>query len=116
MKANASYIDLEKIRNLLYDDDGFIQEFSEAAVESFKEFSEDYGTYLLSRKEKELRKAGHKVKPVALMIGVNEVVDEYEHAKKLLHENAPDAKLEKSVIKVQDITTQVITELRQLTE
>lgn len=116
MKANASYIDHEKIRNLLYDDSGFIQEFSEAAVETFREFSEDYGNYLLSRKEKELRKAGHKVKPVALMIGVNEVVDEYENAKKLLHNNASDSKLEKSVSKVQKITTQVITELKQLSE
>lgn len=116
MQTNSSYIDLEKIRKLLYDDAGFIQEFSEAAAESFKEFSEDYEKYLLSREEKELRKAGHKVKPVALMIGVDKVVDEYENAKKLLHENATDAQLEESVSRVNKITAEVIGELRQLYE
>lgn len=114
MQANTSYIDLEKIRKLLYDDTSFIREFSEAAVESFQEFSEDYEKYLLSRKETEFRKAGHKVKPVALMIGVTEVVEEYENAKKLLHSNASDNKLQKSVARVNEITADVIGELRQL--
>lgn len=116
MQANSSYIDLEKIRALLYDDDGFIQEFSAAAIESFQEFSDNYKKHLLDRNEPELRKTGHKLKPVALMIGVDEVVEEYETAKTLLHDEASDEELKRSVERAQNITSTVITELRHLSE
>lgn len=116
MQTNSSYIDLEKIRALLYDDDGFIQEFSEAAIESFQEFSDNYEKHLLARNEPELRKTGHKLKPVALMIGVDEVVEEYENAKTLLHEDASDNELEESVERTHYITRTVISELRHLSE
>lgn len=111
---NTLYIDIEKIRNLLYDDAGFIKEFSDAASDSFRQFAERYENYLLQRNETEFRKAGHKIKPVALMIGVDEVVEEYEHAKELLHNNEPDKELRKSAEKVRRITEHVITELQDL--
>ncbi|WP_249066764.1 taurine dioxygenase [Halalkalibaculum roseum] len=113
---NTLYIDIEKIRNLLYDDAGFIKEFTDAASDSFSQFAERYEKYLLERNETEFRKAGHKIKPVALMIGVNEVVEEYEHAKKLLHNNEPDRKLRKSAEKIRNITEHVISELQDLQE
>lgn len=113
---NTLYIDIDKIRNLLYDDAGFIKEFTDAASDSFKQFADRYETYLLQRNEAEFRKAGHKIKPVALMIGVDEVIEEYENAKELLHNNEPDKKLRKSADKIRDITEQVITELRDLPE
>lgn len=108
------YIDIKKIRNLLYDDPGFIKEFTEAASDSFRQFAKRYEKYLLQRNETEFRKAGHKIKPVALMIGVNEVVEEYEHAKELLRNNEPDKALRKSADKIKNITKQVISELREL--
>lgn len=108
------YIDLDKIRQLLYDDSEFMAEFSKAATDSFREFSEKYEKHLLGRNETELRKAGHKIKPVALMTGVDEVVDEYEHAKNLLHKNAHDEKLQNSVDKIRKITSKVISELKNL--
>lgn len=111
---NTLYIDIDKIRKLLYDDSEFITEFSEAASESFREFSAKYEKHLLNRNETEFRKAGHKIKPVALMIGVEEVVDEYEHAKTLLHDNETDKKLQDSVDKIKDISAEVINELKSL--
>lgn len=110
------YIDAEKIRNLLYDDAEFIKEFTEAASDSFRQFAERYEEHLLKRNEAEFRKAGHKIKPVALMIGVNEVVDEYENAKKLLHNDAPDEKLQGSADKVKAIVSEVIEELESFAD
>jgi HPt (histidine-containing phosphotransfer) domain-containing protein len=100
---------------MLYDDAEFIKEFTEAASDSFSQFAERYEEHLLKRNETEFRKAGHKIKPVALMIGVNEVVDEYEKAKKLLHNNEPDEKLQESADKIKSITSEVIEELQNFT-
>lgn len=108
---DSLYIDIEKIRKLLYDDPDFIKEFTEAATESFEEFIDRYETHLLNREEKEFRKAGHKIKPVALMIGVDEVVNEYEQAKRLLLNGEEDEKLRDSVNRTKKITDQVIQEL-----
>ena len=108
------YININKIRQLLYDDAGFIKEFTDAASDSFREFAQRYEKYLLDRNETEFRKAGHKIKPVALMIGVTEVVEEYENAKILLHNKEPDEKLQKSADKIKCITADVISELKDL--
>ena len=113
---NTLYIDIEKIRKLLYDDADFIKEFTDAASDSYRQFAERYEKYLLKRDETEFRKAGHKIKPVALMIGVNEVVEEYEYAKELLHNDVPDKKLQESADKIKCITSDVIDELQNLTE
>ncbi len=113
---NTLYIDIDKIRKLLYDDSGFIKEFTHAASDSFRQFAERYEEHLLDRNETEFRKAGHKIKPVALMIGVTEVVEEYENAKKLLHSKAPDEKLQESANKINCITSDVIDELEGLTD
>lgn len=111
---NTLYIDIDKIRKLLYDDAGFIKEFTDAASDSFRQFSERYQQYLLERNEAEFRKAGHKIKPVALMIGVDEVVEEYEHAKELLQNEESDEKLQQSADKIKCITKDVINELQNL--
>lgn len=111
---NTLYIDIDKIRKLLYDDAGFIKEFTDAASDSFRQFAERYEQYLLERNETEFRKAGHKIKPVALMIGVEEVVEEYEHAKELLHSQESEKKLQESADKIKCITADVISELQDL--
>lgn len=113
---NTLYIDIDKIRKLLYDDAGFIKEFTDAASDSFRQFAERYEEHLLERNETEFRKAGHKIKPVALMIGVDEVVEEYENAKTLLHSDAPDDKLQESVDKINCIAADVISELQGLND
>lgn len=110
------YIDTDKIKDMLFDDAGYIKEFCEAGIISFEEFIQDYNQHLLDRNMEYLRKAGHKIRPGALMMGAEEVVEEYEEAKKLLQQDAETAKLETSVNKMNDICTTVQEELSQLAQ
>lgn len=96
---------------MLYGEEKFIKEFSEAAIESFSEFRENYQKYLLARDETNFRKAGHKIKPVAQMLGLDQILEEYEHAKTLLWDEKPEQDLKASAEKMDKICAQVLTEL-----
>ena len=69
---------------MLYGEEKYIKEFAEAAISSFSEFSENYKKFLLARDETNFRKAGHKIKPVTQMLGLEQILEEYEHAKTLI--------------------------------
>lgn len=99
---------------MLFHDADYVTEFCEAGVSSFNEFIENYRTHLLDRNMEDLRKAGHKIKPGAQMMGANEVVDEYEHAKTLLNNNADSDELESSVEKMSSICSTIQEELTHL--
>jgi len=109
-----TYINPERVSELVLNDDKFIREFAEATEKSFSEFKSNYGHYLLKRDEEEFRKAGHKIKPVALMLNLEVVVDEYEHAKTLLWEEEERDKLARSAEKIDEICTKIIEELRTI--
>lgn len=96
---------------MLYGEESYIEEFATAAISSFSEFSENYKTYLLARDETNFRKAGHKIKPVAQMLGLNQIIEEYEYAKTLLWDEKPDGELKQSADKIQDVCSKVIKEL-----
>lgn len=113
---NYQFITPKKITDMLFDDSEYVIEFCEAGVTSFDEFIENYRIHLLDRNMEELRKAGHKIKPGAQMMGADEVVDEYEHAKKLLNDNAEEKQLEQSVNKMHNICTTIQKELTHLAE
>jgi hypothetical protein len=113
---NYQFIEPDKIIDMLFKDSEYVIEFCEAGVVSFNEFIENYQTHLLDRNMADLRKAGHKIKPGAQMMGADEVVDEYEHAKELLNNNAEDAELEKSVDKMNSICTTIKKELTHLAD
>lgn len=98
---------------MLYGEEKYIQEFAEAAINSFEEFSKNYKQYLLERDETNFRKAGHKIKPVLQMLGLEQVLEEYEHAKTLIWDNKPDEELIQSAAKVQKMCTKVIEELEE---
>ena len=98
---------------MLYGDEKYIKEFAEAAIGSFTEFKEDYSKHLLVRDETSFRKAGHKIKPVAQMLEVHVIVEEYEHAKTLLWENKSDDELQASSSKMNTILEQVLSELKE---
>lgn len=98
---------------MLYGEEKYIQEFAEAAISSFKEFSKNYKQYLLQRDETNFRKAGHKIKPVLQMLGLEQVLEEYEHAKTLLWDKKPEEELIQSATKVQKICANVIEELEE---
>lgn len=110
------FINPEKIKNILFDDDEYVIEFCEAGVTSFEEFIENFEKHLMNRNMKDLRKAGHKIKPGAEMMGVVEVIEEYEHAKTLLNEGAKENVLRQSVNKMKEICTTVQKELSCLAE
>ena len=96
MNENNHIVDFSGLSEILYQNDDFISEFSAAAVESFSEFRDSYGKYLLERDETNFRKAGHKIKPVAQMLSLTMILDEYEHAKKLIWEEKPEKELKAS--------------------
>lgn len=98
---------------MLYGEDKFIKEFSEAAIQSFSEFRKNYKEHLLFRDETNFRKAGHKIKPVAQMLGLDLILEEYEHAKTLIWDEKPDEDLKSSAEKMDEICTKVLTELEE---
>lgn len=114
MNSNKdSLIDFSGVHEMLYGEEKFIQEFSEAAIQSFSEFQESYKNYLLARDETNFRKTGHKIKPVAQMLGLGQIIEEYEYAKTLIWDEEPDQKLKESVEKIDKICTKVLKELEE---
>ncbi|MFY0685099.1 MAG: taurine dioxygenase [Balneola sp.] len=100
---------------MLYGDEQYIKEFAQAAIISFTEFKEHYKQHLKTKDEEKFRRAGHKIKPVAQMLGLQQIVDEYEHGKSLLWEEESDIKIQKSISKIDDICSQVLSELEGMT-
>lgn len=108
---NNKLIDFSAVHEMLYGEEKFIMEFSEAAIQSFSEFQKSYKEYLLARDETNFRKAGHKIKPVAQMLGLDQILEEYEQAKTLIWDEKPDKDLNTSVKKIDEICTKVLAEL-----
>lgn len=96
---------------MLYGEKKYITEFSEAAVQSFSEFRQNYGDFLIARDETNFRKAGHKIKPVAQMLGLSQIIEEYEHAKTLIWDEKSDEELQQSVEKMHGICDEVLVDL-----
>ncbi|MCW9709085.1 taurine dioxygenase [Aliifodinibius sp. 1BSP15-2V2] len=101
---------------MLFGDDSYIVEFCEAGITSFSEFNENFSTHLLNRNMKELRNAGHKIKPGAQMMGADEIVDEYTKARTMLEDNASTEKLEQSVQAMDAICSAILEELNTLSK
>lgn len=99
---------------MLYGDEKYIHEFAEAAIVSFTEFKENFITFLQQRDEVNLRRAGHKIKPVAQMLGIQSILDEYEASKELLWKKKDDAELKTTVKRMSEICDQVLDELEEL--
>lgn len=107
-------IDTGKVRELLFEDDTFVREFAAAAVESFTEFRNRYTAAIRSEEEKELREAGHKIKPSAQMLELDALLGEYETGKELLVSDAPEADRERSAERMEAICDQIIREIGRL--
>lgn len=108
------YISPDKISEMLFNDDEYIVEFCEAGTISFNQFNENFSIHLLNRNLKELREAGHKIKPGAQMMGADEVVEEYTKARTMLEENAGTEKLKESVKMMNSICSAILKELNTL--
>lgn len=107
-------VDFSSVAEMLFGEDEFIREFADAAIQSFTEFQTNFSLFLKDRDESNLRKAGHKIKPVAQMLNVQMLVDEYEHSKILLTDNRSNDELDASVIKMNSICNKVLAELHQI--
>lgn len=108
------YIDEDLISELVYHEEKFIKEFADASRKSFTEFRENYSKFLLKRDETNFRKAGHKIKPVAQMLNIDDIIEEYEHAKTLIWQNKDQEKLERSADKITRICDTIIAELKAI--
>ena len=99
---------------MLFGEKKYIIEFCQAAVNSFEEYAKHYERYLLTGDETNLRKAGHKIKPVAQMLKLQSLLEEYEDAKLLLQTGAEEYLLKESNDRVQKEIKIVISELKDI--
>ena len=114
MSNKDKIVDFSALNEMLFGESKYIKEFAEAAVLSFKEFKENYTLFLIQRDEVNFRKAGHKIKPVAQMLGINSILEEYEHAKTLIWEEKPQSELGDSSQRMNSIVDQVLDELQDI--
>ncbi len=116
MSSKDKLVDFTTLNEMLYGETAYIKEFAEAALTSFEEFRENYSSYLLDKDEVNFRKAGHKIKPVAQMLGLGLIIDEYEKAKSLIWDDKNEDELKASCDKMNSICNQVLDELKELAE
>ncbi|WP_234571588.1 taurine dioxygenase [Rhodohalobacter sp. 614A] len=114
MESQKPLVDRKVIVDLLYGDEDYISEFAVASVESFSEFKVQFEKSLKKRDMENLRRAGHKIKPVAQMMKLEAVITMYETSKIMLEEGAADESIKNMVAKMNEYCTQLIKELKQL--
>ncbi|MEX0639006.1 MAG: taurine dioxygenase [Balneolaceae bacterium] len=105
-------VEPELIYKMLFNEKKYVAEFSEASIQSFSEFRTDYTANMNARDLEDLRRAGHKIKPVVEMLHLGEILEEYENAKSLIVGNAPDDELNRSIEKMELILEEVIEDFR----
>ena len=114
MSDSKKLVDFTTLNEMLFGEKKYIREFAQAAIISFEEFKENYTLFLLKKDEVNFRKAGHKIKPVAQMLGIDIILDEYETAKNLIWDNNPEGDLKTSCSKMDEILDQVLEELGEV--
>lgn len=114
MNIPTPLIDKQVIVDLLYGDEEYVSEFATASIESFSEFKNQFAKAMKARDMETLRKAGHKIKPVAQMMKLDAVVTMYETSKIMLEEEAPDQEISNMVSNMNKFCSQLLKELKQL--
>lgn len=114
MSNQPPFVDVELISEMLYQDEKYIKEFAGASIQSFTEFKSHFRIHVLSRDMDELRRAGHKIKPAALMMNLNRIIEMYELSKELIEENASDEKLNELTDDMDAYCEQVLKEFREI--
>ena len=114
-EANRKYIkDIGPSVSFVDLDEEYISEFAVASVESFTEFRKHFEQSLKSRDIESLRKAGHKIKPVAQMMKLNAVLTMYETSKIMLEEEAPDDDIKNLIENMNKYCNELLKELKEL--
>ena len=114
MEIQKPIVDRQVIIDLLYGDEEYISEFAVASIESFSEFKKHFEHSLKTRNIESLRKAGHKIKPVAQMMKLNAVLTMYETSKIMLEEEAPDEEINNLVANMNEYCNELLKELKEL--
>ncbi len=99
---------------MLYGKKEYIVEFTDAAIDSFAEFNHDFNKYLTVGDLEGFRRAGHKIKPILELLGIEIMLDCYEKGKEILREENTEIGIEKIIDKVSKTTQQVIKELNEI--
>lgn len=115
MAQHNNLVDVGIIREMLYDDDNYVKEFSRASIQSFSEFKDSFKESVLARDMENLRRAGHKIKPVAMMLKMDPVIEMYEKSKTYIEENRSTEELADLVNEMDAYCDQVLTEFKELT-
>ncbi len=114
MDLNKQIVDKQVILDLLYGDEDYFNEFISVSIESFTEFKDNYRQSMRMRDMVNLRKTGHKIKPVAQMMKLDPILEMYEESKELLEAEAPDKQLSELMDKMNDYCEKLIEELRDM--
>jgi hypothetical protein len=114
MDPDKPLVDRELVVELLYGDEEYVKEFAEASIESFSEFKENFKRYVRARDMENLRKTGHKIKPVAQIMKLDEMLSMYEESKTLLEEEASDQEINNLVDKMNKYCNTLLKELKDL--
>ncbi len=114
MAPEKPLIDKQIIVDLLFGDEDYVSEFAAASVESFTEFKENFEKSVLNRDMELLRKSGHKIKPGAMMMKQDEVMNMYEESKNLIENEASDADLQGLVNKMNNYCDLLLGELKEM--
>ncbi len=114
MAKQDQLVDEALIREMLYDDDGYVKEFANASIQSFGEFKQHFKESLLARDIDDLRRAGHKIKPVAMMLHLDPLIEMYETSKSCLEENKSTEELADLSKDMESYCEKVIAEFQEL--
>lgn len=107
-------VDVEIIYNMLYNDSEAVKEFIVASVDSFSEFNRHFKESMANRDLKKLRSAGHKIKPVAQMLKLDEIILIYEEAKEKLVYNATEEEINSTINRMNIYCTRLLDEFEEL--
>lgn len=110
IENNESLVDFDLIKEMLYNEDAYVKEFSEASIQSFTEFRDHFKLHIENNSLDGLRRAGHKIKPVAQMLHLNHLLELYEEGKSALIDNQPDSKKVNLVQQVEDYCSKLVME------
>lgn len=113
---NKDIVDFEIIYNMLYNDSDAVKEFVVASIDSFSEFNENFSKSMNARELEKLRNAGHKIKPVAQMLQLDEILNIYEDAKDKLVFSAPQSEIDNTINRMDNYCTKLLDELQNFNQ
>ena len=116
MESEKPLVDKQIILDLLYGDENYVKEFAAASVESFSEFKNNFEQSVLNKDMETLRKTGHKIKPVAMMMKLDAILEMYERSKEYIEHEEPDSKLEAVTDEMNQYCGRLLNELKVLAD